>query len=73
MRRMITVLAAACLTMTACKKDRTCNCTVPANGSVPAQTFKVVLKDSKKRSAKNSCQISHDYYQLSGGSCELVK
>jgi hypothetical protein len=31
------------------------------------------MKDTRKGSAKNSCRIADDYYQLQGGSCKLEK
>lgn len=73
MNKIIVVLAAVGMLATACKKDRTCTCTVPASGAVPEQKFTYVMKDTKKKSAKNSCSIADEQYQLEGGSCELTK
>ncbi len=71
MNKAIVLLAITSLTLTGCKKDRVCNCTVPANGSVAEQKFTYLLEDTKKRPAKNSCKIANDTYKLAGGNCQL--
>jgi hypothetical protein len=71
MKHFMVALAIISLLTTSCKKDRVCNCSVPANGTVAEQKFTYKLDDSKKKSAKNSCKIANDNYALSGGKCAL--
>ena len=74
MKNVIVVLAVVSLIfLSSCEKDRTCTCTVPASGSVSEQKFSYVLEDTKKKKAKNSCEIADDHWKLAGGSCKLEK
>ena len=73
MKKLMVGVATLTLLVTSCKKDRVCNCTVPANGTVAEQKFSYALDDTKKKSAKNSCKIANDHWALSGGKCELQK
>jgi hypothetical protein len=73
MKHIIVALAMISLLTTSCKKDRVCNCSTPANGSVAEQKFTYKLDDTKKKSAKNSCKIANEHWALSGGKCELAK
>ena len=71
MKRVVPVAAMCFILLAACKKDRTCTCTVPANGSITEQKYTYTIKDSKKSKAKNACKAADEYYSLSAGSCKL--
>jgi hypothetical protein len=72
--KKITLLAAAAfiaISFTSCKKDYTCTCTVPAQGSSPAETYTYQLKDVKKKDAKSACNSVGTIWILDGGSCDF--
>lgn len=65
MKKTFILLSAACLVMTACKKDRTCSCkdttttaTTVAGKTTTSTTindYTVVMKDVSLRTAFNAC------------------
>ena len=73
MKKLLPVTAIFFLALGACKKDRTCTCTVPASGQIKEQKYTYELPDSKKGKARRACQAAEEYYSLSAGSCELEK
>jgi hypothetical protein len=71
--KKITFLAivAVAATLGSCKKDYSCECTVPASGSTPAQTYTYELKDVKKKDAKDACNSAGNVWILVGGTCAI--
>ncbi|MCB9222808.1 MAG: hypothetical protein H6582_01420 [Crocinitomicaceae bacterium] len=59
------VVLAGSMSMTSCKKDYTCDCTV--SGS----TYSLTIPDAKKKDAESACDTWGTLYTLGGGSCEL--
>jgi hypothetical protein len=64
----IVVIAAS---LGSCKKDYTCECTIPASGSTPASTYNYELKNVKKKDAKDACNSAGNVWILAGGTCAI--
>lgn len=65
MKKLLFVAAVAAFTMTSCKKDYTCSCTILG------QTTDTVLEKQKKADAEAACDEANTAAVLFGGSCEL--
>ncbi|MBL4755408.1 MAG: hypothetical protein JKY52_17650 [Flavobacteriales bacterium] len=63
MRKLLFLGAAVTLlSVTACKKDYTCNCTFDSTGGVADITFEI--KKAKKQDAEDTCKATEDTYKL---------
>ena len=59
MKKALFTVAVAALSLTSCKKDRTCTCTTSSTASGSKTTSTVVdYPKSKKNAAKRACAIS---------------
>lgn len=61
----ILAVIAGAFSMTSCKKDFTCECTVSG------QTTPIELKNVKKVDATAACKTWNTSYSAQGGSCKL--
>lgn len=61
----IAALALVATTLTSCKKDYDCVCTLGSD----TETFK--LKDVKKKDADAACNSVGTFYTLAGGTCSI--
>ncbi len=62
---LLAVVAIAVLSMTSCKKDRTCTCTETSGGSTTIHTI-VVTKATKKSVAAGECASGTSTVTYSG-------
>jgi len=72
MRKLLFLGAAvAMLSVTACKKDYTCNCTFDSASGTP--DLKIEIKKAKKQDAEDTCQAAQDTYVVADpkASCSL--
>ena len=66
---LFAVAAIAALSMSSCKKDRTCTCTdTPAGGGTASTSTVVVTKATKKGAAGGACWSGTQVYTVSGTS-----
>jgi hypothetical protein len=67
MKKIILLVAVLVLTITSCRKDRTCTCTDTSNEPGYVSTTSVQTYGSaKKKDAKNACQ-SYSYKETTAG------
>lgn len=66
MKKLVLAVAAlGLISLTSCKKDYTCTCTVSG------QTIKIAIPKAKKSDATKTCDAATTTYSTVGGKCSL--